>query len=114
MHAGDGIDALYAPDCGRAIALLQTAGTLRHAVYNVGSGRVTANAEVAAAIAKAVPGAPIDMAEGRSPESPDEDHRLDVTRLQDDTGFTPAHGIDGAVADYVAWLGGRTEASPNR
>ncbi|MEU9023159.1 NAD(P)-dependent oxidoreductase [Actinomadura sp. NPDC048394] len=114
VYAGDGIDALYAPDCGRAIALLQTAGTLHHAIYNVGSGRVTTNAEAAAAIGKAVPGAPIEMAKGRSPESPDEDYRLDVTRLHADTGFTPAHGIDGAVADYVAWLCGRTESSPHR
>jgi UDP-glucose 4-epimerase len=114
VYAGDGIDALYAPDCGRAIALLQTAGTLRHAIYNVGSGRVTTNAEVAAAIGKAVPDAAITLAEGRSPESPDEDHRLDVGRLRADTGFTAAHGIDGAVADYVARLGGRTESSPHR
>ncbi|MGI5322470.1 NAD-dependent epimerase/dehydratase family protein [Actinomadura nitritigenes] len=113
-YAGDGIDALYAPDCGRAIALLQTAGTLHHAVYNVGSGRVTTNAEVAAAIAKAVPDAPVELAEGRSPDGPDEDYRLDVARLRADTGFAPARDLDGAVADYVAWLCGRTEGSPRR
>ncbi|MQY05616.1 NAD-dependent epimerase/dehydratase family protein [Actinomadura macrotermitis] len=101
VHAGDGIDALYAPDCGRAIALLQTAGTLRHGVYNIGSGRVTTNAQVVAALRKAVPDAPIELAEGRSQG---EEQRLDVTRLHDDTGFAPAYDADAAVADYVAWL----------
>ncbi|QKG25955.1 NAD-dependent epimerase/dehydratase family protein [Actinomadura verrucosospora] len=113
VYSGDGIDALYAPDCGRAVALLQTAGTLRHAVYNIGSGHVTTNAQVATAIRKALPDAPLDLIEGRAPDAPDEDYRLDVTRLRDDTGFTPVHDLDDAVADYVAWLGGRAEGSPD-
>src|SRR5262245_10114322 len=36
-HAQDGMDLIYVRDCGRAIALLQLAGTLHHRVYNVAS-----------------------------------------------------------------------------
>jgi UDP-glucose 4-epimerase len=100
-YADDGIDSLYAPDCGRAIALLQTAGKLNHGIYNIGSGRVTTNAEVAAAIRTVVPEARIDLAEGKSA---DENFCLDTSRLRDDTGFTPAYDTGAAVADHIAWL----------
>ncbi|HEX3647637.1 MAG TPA: NAD(P)-dependent oxidoreductase [Pseudonocardiaceae bacterium] len=99
-HADDGIDMCYAPDCGTAIALLHTAGGLRHTVYNVASGRPTTNGEVAAAIRRVVPGADIQLAQGSSTSST----WLDITRLREDTGFTPAYDNDTAVADYVAWL----------
>ena len=39
LYADDGGDCCYAPDAGRAIALLTTAATLRHDTYNVSSGR---------------------------------------------------------------------------
>jgi len=43
--ADDGGDRCYVKDCGRAIALLMRADTLRHATYNVSSGRPVANLE---------------------------------------------------------------------
>jgi nucleoside-diphosphate-sugar epimerase len=39
LYADDGFDCCYAPDAGRAIALLMTAETLPHDTYNVSSGR---------------------------------------------------------------------------
>lgn len=99
-HAEDGIDLCYAPDCGTAIALLQSAGGLRHTVYNVASGRPTTNREIAAAVRRVVPAADVELAPGTSLGST----WLDVTRLREDTEFTPARDTDGAVADYVAWL----------
>jgi nucleoside-diphosphate-sugar epimerase len=39
LHADDGGDCCYAPDAGRAIALLMTAESLRHDTYNVSSGQ---------------------------------------------------------------------------
>jgi len=47
LHADDGGDCCYAPDAGRAIALLMTAQTLRHHTYNVSSGRPFSNREFA-------------------------------------------------------------------
>jgi UDP-glucose 4-epimerase len=99
-HADDGIDLCYAPDCGTAIALLQLSGGLSHTVYNVASGRPTTNGEIADAIRRVVPDARIALAPGTGHGST----WLDVTRLREDTGFTPARDTDSAVADYVAWL----------
>ncbi|QFY10663.1 NAD-dependent epimerase/dehydratase family protein [Nonomuraea phyllanthi] len=101
-HAGDGIDLFYAKDCGRAIALLQLAERPAHRTYNVGSGRLTTNGEVAAALGRLVPGARVDLPEGRDPAAPAV--WLDTTRLREDTGFEPAYGTERAVADYLAWL----------
>jgi UDP-glucose 4-epimerase len=104
VHAGNGGDLCYVKDCGRAIALLQLAPTLNHRTYNVASGRVTTNGEVAAAIRAVVPDARIDLPEGRDPDGPERDIHLDVTRLRQDTGFRPAYDTGRAVADYVDWL----------
>lgn len=103
-YAGDGIDMCYAPDCGRAIALLQTAATLHHRTYNVGSGQITTNADVAGAIVRIVGGPPPVLADGRSPGAPASDAYLDISRLRADTGFEPQDDLDAAVADYVRWL----------
>ncbi|SEH00787.1 UDP-glucose 4-epimerase [Nonomuraea solani] len=100
LRAGDGMDLLYARDCGRAIALLQLAERLRHRTYNVASGRRTTNGEVAAAIAKLVPGARPHLT-----ESPETGLWLDVTRLREDTGFEPEYDTGRGAADYLAWLG---------
>ncbi|MEU0563688.1 NAD(P)-dependent oxidoreductase [Dactylosporangium sp. NPDC006015] len=92
LHAGDGGDTCYAPDAGRAIALLMTAPSLRHDTYNVSSGRPFTYREVADALeAEARPGGG-----GAHPY-------LDISRLTEDTGFKPEFDIAAAVADYVAW-----------
>jgi UDP-glucose 4-epimerase len=103
-HAGDGGDWCYAPDCGRAIALLQLAGPLTHRVYNVGTGHPTTNAEIAAAVRRAVPAARIDLPGGHDPHGPGYPVHLDTTRLREATGFEPAYDIEHGVADYVNWL----------
>jgi UDP-glucose 4-epimerase len=104
LYAGDGIDMCYAPDCGRGIALLQTAPALNHRTYNVGSGRITTNADLADAIVRAVGGPAPVLADGRSPGAPASDAYLDITRLHADTGFEPRHDLDAAVGEYVSWL----------
>ncbi|MEV4536454.1 NAD(P)-dependent oxidoreductase [Asanoa sp. NPDC049518] len=101
LRADDAVDMLYAKDAGRALALLATGAGLRHRTYNVGSGRLTTNREVAAAIARVVPGAAPRLTEGQ-PTAPTA--ALDVERLRADTGFTPAYPLDAGVADYAAWL----------
>ncbi|MCO5973845.1 NAD-dependent epimerase/dehydratase family protein [Actinoallomurus soli] len=103
-YADDGGDYCYVKDCGRAIALLQTAPSLHHRTYNVGSGHVTKNAEVVEAIRTVIPDAANDLPAGRGPDAPGEDQYLDITRLHQDTGFTPAYDTERAVQDYLAWL----------
>jgi UDP-glucose 4-epimerase len=104
VYADDGIDMCYVKDCARAIALLQTAPTLRHRTYNVGSGRATTNREVVAAIRRLLPGARVELAEGRAPGGSAADAYLDITRLREDTGFAPAYDVERGVADYLGWL----------
>lgn len=103
-YAGDGIDMLYAPDCGRAIALLQTAATLHHQTYNIAGGRVTTNREVSDAIAHVAGGPMPVLADGRSPGAPVADAYLDISRLRADTGFEARYDLQAAITDYVRWL----------
>ena len=99
-RAEDALDLCYVKDTGRAIALLQLAGQLSHRTYNVASGHATSNAEVIAAIKTAVPGAQLELPGGG------DRHRswLDITRLQQDTGYQAAYDLNRAAADYIAWL----------
>jgi UDP-glucose 4-epimerase len=99
-YAEDAIDMCYAKDCGRAIALLQLADQLSHRTYNVASGRVTTNAEVVAAIRKVVPDARVELPTGGNGRR----SYLDITRVQQDTGYRPAYDTERAAADYIAWL----------
>jgi UDP-glucose 4-epimerase len=101
---GDGFDMCYVKDCARAIALLQLAPRLRHRTYNIASGTVLTNRDVAAAIARVVPGACTELPEGRSPARSGQGIRLDISRLREDTGYQPGYDTDRAVADYIGWL----------
>lgn len=105
LYAADGGDRCYAPDAGRAIALLMTTETLSHDVYNVSSGQPATNRDFARALEAAVPGLSLDLLPGRQDGGAGDDPYLDITRLTADTGFTPAFDVTTAVADYVAWLG---------
>jgi nucleoside-diphosphate-sugar epimerase len=102
LHADDGGDWCYAPDTGRAIALLMTAQTLHHDTYNVSSGRPFTNRELANALQAITPGPQLELLPGRQ-NGPGDNPYLDTTRLSHDTGFAPAFDIATAVADYVAW-----------
>jgi len=105
LHADDGFDCCYAPDAGRAIALLMTAPALRHDVYNISSGRPATNREFADALQAITPGLRLGLRPGRQ-HGPGGDPYLDITRLTDDTGFAPAFDVAKAVADYVTWRAG--------
>ncbi len=104
LYADDGGDSCYAPDAGRAIALLTAADTLRHDIYNVSNGRPSTNRELTDALQAITPGLKLDLLPGRQ-DGPGDNTYLDITRLTDDTGFTPAFDVGAAVADYVAWRG---------
>jgi nucleoside-diphosphate-sugar epimerase len=105
LHADDGGDCCYAPDAGRAIALLMTAEALRHDTYNVSSGRPVTNREFADALQAIIPGLRLDLLPGRQ-AGPGEDPYLDIARLTEETGFAPSFDVAAAVADYVAWRAG--------
>ena len=103
-YAGNGGDLCYVKDCGAGIALLALAAQLSHRTYNVASGRLTTNGEIAAAIRKIIPDAGADLPAGRDPEGSAEDIYLDISRIREDTGYQPGFDADRAVADYIGWL----------
>jgi len=105
VHAHDGGDFCYAPDAGRAIAMLITADALAHDVYNVynvSSGQPFTNGQLVDAVRAAIPHARLDVVDGCR-TGPGRDPYLDISRLSADTGFNPAFDLTTAVADYVAW-----------
>ncbi|KIZ16761.1 NAD-dependent epimerase/dehydratase family protein [Streptomyces natalensis] len=98
--AEDGLDLNYVKDTGRAIALLQLADRLNHRTYNVGSGRATTNTQLIEAIKKVAPDAQVGL-----PTGGDAPHLvLDISRLQEDTGYQAQYDTERAVSDYIAWL----------
>jgi nucleoside-diphosphate-sugar epimerase len=101
LHADDGGDRCYAPDAGRAIAMLMTTPTLRHEVYNISSGRPATNRDFAGALLALDPEAQIELMPGGE-SAP----HLDIARLVSDTGFAPSYDIVSGVADYHEWLSG--------
>lgn len=103
-HQDDGGDLCYVRDCGRGIALVQTAERLNHRVYNVGSGHPTTNQEIADAVRKVVPEAKIDLPAGHAPTSTGVVTYQDLTRIREDTGYEPEFSTEEAIADYVEWL----------
>jgi UDP-glucose 4-epimerase len=103
-YEDDGIDMCHVADVGRALALLATTPSLRYDTYNVGSGRATTAGQVAAAVRTAVPDTKIVLPAGRNPDNPDPDPYLDITRLREDTGFTPSIDLAAGIVDYVDWL----------
>jgi nucleoside-diphosphate-sugar epimerase len=102
LYADDGGDFCYAPDAGRAVALLMTAETLRHDTYNVSSGQPFTNRMLADAVRANLLGPKLDLLPGRQ-AGPGDNSYLDITRLMNDTGFAPTFDVATAVADYVAW-----------
>ena len=100
--ADDAYDFCYIKDAARAIALLQTREKLQYDVYNIGSGMITPNKELAEAVKRVVPAFKVDLPLGHSPFPPLP--LMETKRLQEDTGFSPAYDVRAAVQDYVEWL----------
>jgi nucleoside-diphosphate-sugar epimerase len=102
LPAGEGGDSCYAPDAGRAIALLAAAETLHHTTYNVSAGRPSTNRDLTEAVEAITPDAQLPVRIGGE-NDPGEKPYLDITRLTEETGFTPRFDAASAVADYVTW-----------
>ncbi len=104
VYASDGGDQCYIKDAARGIALLQTADKLTHRLYNVSSGRPTANHDIVDAIRKVIPGFEAELPAGHMPGLPEALWYFDISRLRQDTGFVPQYSLEAGIADYVSWL----------
>jgi UDP-glucose 4-epimerase len=104
-YAEMGADLCYVQDCARGIQLLQHApkDTLKHTVYNLGSGCETTQAAVAAVVQQVVPHAQTPLQSGKPPHQKPRPY-MDITRVQQDVGYQPEWPLDRAIPDYIAWL----------
>jgi UDP-glucose 4-epimerase len=103
-YADDGADLYYVKDCARGIALLLLADRLNHRTYNIGAGRTTTNAEIAAAIKSVLPDAPIELQPGNGTGGPGQNTCLDITRIRQDTGYQPEYDTQRGITEYIDWL----------
>ncbi|MFD8248501.1 NAD-dependent epimerase/dehydratase family protein [Nocardia sp. NPDC059691] len=103
-YANNGLDLCYVKDCARAIMLLQLASTLPENLYNIASGQVTTNGDIADVLRLLVPDISIALRPGRDPYGPQRDLPVDISRLRRDVGYTPAYDTERAVMDYLRWL----------
>ncbi len=98
--SGDGNDFMYVKDCARALGKLHLAEVLQHSIYNVGSGRASTFAEVAETVKSVVPGSEITLGRGKSRGA----SCMDISRINQELGFTPEYDLRSGVAAFVDWL----------
>ena len=101
-------DFIYSKDAARALMLLLKAPALRQRIYNLGYGELTSVGEFAAAIKQALPQAVIHLGDDPGPltstRTPMDIHAcVDISRLREETGFTPAYGPLRGVEHYLEW-----------
>lgn len=101
LDADIACDLIYVDDVAQAIASVLAAPKLNHPIYNVGSGRITSDREVANAIRRLIPNAPISIAS----DAPRHDvGPLIIDKLLTDTGFETSVPLQERLKAYVEWL----------
>jgi nucleoside-diphosphate-sugar epimerase len=106
------IDSTYVKDMAQGYLRLLDKENLPNWLYNISSGRVFSTADMATAVAKAFPGASIELGPGGwrgldgqgSPYAPIRP-ASDITRARQDLGYEPQFAdLDAAAVDYAGWL----------
>jgi nucleoside-diphosphate-sugar epimerase len=102
----------HVDDVARGLLAAYLAPNLHHDIYHLGHGRNWTTFEVADAVKAAVPGAIVEIGPGTMPWTTFNRMRgaLAGTRLQEDTGFTPALPLIAGVSAFAAWM----QANPAR
>jgi len=101
-------DFIYAKDAARALGMLVRAGPLRHRIYNLGYGKLTSVRTFADAIMQLVPNLEIHLGDGPGPRTStktpmDINACVDISRLREETGFTPAYDPYRGAEHYIEW-----------
>jgi nucleoside-diphosphate-sugar epimerase len=108
--AEDGYDQVYVKDLARGVGLVALAHTLRHPVYNIGSGRAPTYDEFVKAAQRAVPEFKITLRSlGSETQAATRDSAMrglwmDIGRARGEFGYEPLYSVDRAVAEYADWL----------
>jgi UDP-glucuronate 4-epimerase len=96
----------YVADAAEGLLAAATAPELRHPTYHLGHGINFTAGEAAAAVAKAVPGAIIELGAGTDPWTRYTGLRgpLAGGKFRAETGYRPAHTLEAGVAAYADWM----------
>ena len=102
------VDYTYVKDCAEGAALAYKSEKIKSPAYNISSGRLTTNAQVAEVVKKLYPGFRAEMGSGligspilwkRILTGP-----LNLELARRDLGYRPQYGVEGGIADYSSYL----------
>jgi UDP-glucose 4-epimerase len=101
-------DFIYSKDAAQALFMLLKAARLRHRIYNLGYGKLTSIGAFADAIRRTLPDLAVHLGDGPGPltstKTPmDINACVDISRLQEEVGFTPQFDPARALEHYLAW-----------
>ena len=102
------IDYTYVKDCAEGAALAYRSERSKSPAYNISSGRLITNAEIAETIKKLYPGFRVDIGGGLI-DSPSLwksilTGPLDLELASRDLGYRPRYGVVGGLTDYSSYL----------
>jgi nucleoside-diphosphate-sugar epimerase len=100
-------DWIYGPDAAAGIIALLDAGTLRHDVYNIGTGRAWSLWQWCEKLAARHPAFSYRLGTASDADrclDPGRRSPLSVERLLRDTLYNPRFGLDESCDDYLDWL----------
>lgn len=99
------VDISYSRDNADAVASVALADTLPHRIYNVSSNIHVTAREVLESLYRVAPDARdvLKLEPGDQPNK-QSDQYLDISRIEDDLGWTPKFTIDALLSDYISWL----------
>lgn len=107
----DNRDWIYAPDVAAAVEKLRDEPVLRHALYNISTGKTWSVVDWGVALAQHRPGFVCRLTEAGETanvdlHAPHDRKELSIERLTADTGYKAQFGLASSAADYDAWCRG--------
>jgi len=107
-HGGDEImDMTYARDVAHSVVCgVLAEPTPEHHVFHIGSGRRYTVKQFADAVRAAIPGAQIEIGDGRDPRNmgPRAYYVMDISRATKELGYEPQFTLEEAIKDWVMWM----------
>ena len=102
-------DITYVKDTARAVEMAYSAEAAPHTLFNISSGALISYRQVAQAIQKHLPPAPLKSVPGvqENPLRPTQGP-LDVSRAKKELRFIPQYGLDQGLGESIDWLRKKT------
>ena len=112
INESESHDYVYVRDCARAIAIIHLAKKPKHAIYNIGLGKLVSLGDVARTLEKVVPGVSLTLGKGEFASSTsyvpkteyDINACLDISRIKEEFGYVPEYDLGKGVAATVAFI----------